>query len=51
MSIELKPGEKTTLPDGRTVKFVEVDIDAMDDDCEGCEFHNESCARYVVCCL
>lgn len=44
MSKILMPGEKTTLPDGRTVEFMEVNIDAMDDDCEGCEFHNESCA-------
>lgn len=31
MSKILMPGEKTTLPDGRTVEFMEVNIDAMDD--------------------
>lgn len=43
MSKILIPGEKTTLPDGRTVEFMEVNIDAMDDVCDGCEFQNENC--------
>lgn len=53
MSKILMPGEKTTLPDGRTVKFVEVDIDAMDDVCGGCAFEYENCTlkdKYVGPC-
>lgn len=39
----MKPGEKVTLPDGRTVQFLEVNITAMDDPCEGCCFEAENC--------
>ena len=42
----LKPGEKVTLPDGRTVKAVEVDIYSMTDICEGCEFAYEICTQF-----
>ena len=41
------PGEKTTLPDGRTVEFMEVNIDAMDDVCDGCEFQYENCTAFM----
>lgn len=40
---EIKPGECTVLPDGRKVKFVRCNIDAMDDPCEGCAFEHEMC--------
>ena len=40
---QLKIGEEVTLPDGRTVKFLECDITAMYDPCEGCAFENEFC--------
>ena len=40
---ELKNGECVSLPDGRKVKFVEVDITALDDPCYGCAFENERC--------
>lgn len=39
----LNPGEKVTLPNGRTVTFIEVDITAMDDPCEGCCLQDENC--------
>lgn len=38
----LKPGEKATLRDGRTVTFLHTD----DPDCEGCVFECENCGLY-----
>ena len=40
----LEPGEKVTLPDGQTVKAVEVDICSMDEPCSGCAFEFELCS-------
>lgn len=40
---QLDIGEEVILPDGRTVKFLECDLTAMDDPCEGCAFENEFC--------
>lgn len=37
------PGIPFTLPDGRILKFVEVDITALDDPCYGCCLSNENC--------
>ena len=45
---DLKPGEKKKLTDGRTITFLEVNIDAMDDPCEGCAFDNENCASWYM---
>lgn len=42
----LKPGEKVTLPDGQTVKAVEVDIESMDEPCYGCAFEFTNCTRW-----
>ena len=42
----LKPGEKVTLPDGQTVKAVEVDICAMDEPCSGCAFEFVNCTQW-----
>ena len=41
----LKPGEKTRLPDGRTIVFLEVDITAMDNPCYGCCLEHENCTN------
>ena len=40
---QLNIGEEVELPDGRTVKFVECNIESMDDPCEGCAFEDEHC--------
>lgn len=40
---QLEIGEEVELPDGRTVKFVECNIESMDDPCEGCAFEDEHC--------
>lgn len=40
---QLKNGESVVLPDGREVKFVAVDITALDDPCYGCVFTDEKC--------
>ena len=43
---ELKPGEKVTLPDGQTVKAVEVDICSMEEPCLGCAFEFVNCTQW-----
>ena len=40
---QLNIGEELKLPDGRNIKFLECNIDAMDDPCEGCAFEHEDC--------
>lgn len=44
--IALNPGEKVTLPDGKTVTFLEVNIDAMNDPCEGCVLDTRECTLF-----
>lgn len=40
----LNIGETTQLPDGRVLKFVGVDITALDNPCYGCALENEHCS-------
>ena len=42
----LKQGEKTTLPNGKTITFLEVNIEAMTDSCEGCVLDVTECLMF-----
>lgn len=39
----LNEGDKVTLPDGRVITFLEVNVCAMDDPCYGCALEHENC--------
>ena len=48
-----KAGVPFTLPDGRTLKFVELDISALDNPCYGCVFDYNDCtplSEYIGHC-
>ena len=39
----LHEGDKVTLPDGRVITFLEVNVSAMDDPCYGCVLAEDDC--------
>lgn len=41
----LNEGDKATLPDGRVITFLEVNLCAMDDPCYGCVLAEERCTE------
>lgn len=47
-STDKEVGKPFQLPDGRTVKFVEIDIQATTTVCEGCIFEYEDCSQYLI---
>lgn len=44
--IVLNEGDRSTLPDGRVVTFLEVNVSAMDDPCYGCVLSHHDCADF-----
>ena len=42
--VVLNEGDLATLPDGRVVTFLEVNVSAMDDPCYGCALSYHNCA-------
>jgi len=42
----LNPGEKVTLPNGKTITFLETNIEAMNDPCEGCVLDGTECLLF-----
>ena len=39
----LNEGNRATLPDGRVVTFLEINVSAMDDPCYGCALIHDDC--------